>query len=103
LSASYYESALRSTGVGWALGLGRMGAIVGPVIGGVLIAQHVSTPTLFLIAGTVSLGASAAVLGIARTTRRRNPTQFFATPPNGQNFGPGFDGRAGPAQQIAGS
>jgi AAHS family 4-hydroxybenzoate transporter-like MFS transporter len=103
LSASYYESALRSTGVGWALGIGRIGAIIGPVIGGILIAQHVSTPTLFLIAGAVSLGASAAVFGIARITRRRNPTQFFATPQYGQDLAPGFDRHAGPAQQIAGS
>jgi MFS transporter, AAHS family, 4-hydroxybenzoate transporter len=103
LSASYYESALRSTGVGWALGIGRIGAIIGPVIGGVLIARHVSTPVLFLIAGAVSLGASAAVFGIARITRRRNPAQFFATPPNGQTVGPQFERHAGPAQQIAGS
>jgi AAHS family 4-hydroxybenzoate transporter-like MFS transporter len=103
LSASYYESALRSTGVGWALGIGRIGAIIGPVIGGVLIAQRVATPTLFLIAGAVSLGAGAAVLGIARITRRRNPTQFFATPPNGPNLGPGLDRRVGPAQQTGGS
>jgi AAHS family 4-hydroxybenzoate transporter-like MFS transporter len=103
LSASYYESALRSTGVGWALGIGRIGAIIGPVIGGVLIAQHVATPTLFLIAGAASLGAGAAVCGIARITRRRNPTQFFTSPPDAQNFGSGLDPRAGPAQQIAGS
>jgi len=103
LSASYYESALRSTGVGWALGLGRAGAIIGPVIGGVLIAQHVATPTLFLIAGAASLGASAAVFGIARISRRTNPTQFFATPPNGQHLGPRLDHPADPAQQTAGS
>jgi AAHS family 4-hydroxybenzoate transporter-like MFS transporter len=103
LSASYYESALRSTGVGWALGIGRIGAIIGPVIGGVLIARHVSTPALFLIAGAVSLGASAAVFGIARITRRRNPSQFFATPPHGQTVGPQFERHAGPAQQITGS
>jgi AAHS family 4-hydroxybenzoate transporter-like MFS transporter len=103
VSASYYESALRSTGVGWALGIGRIGAIIGPVVGGVLIAQHVATPTLFLIAGAVSLGAGAAVFGIARVTRRRNPAQFFATPPNGPNLGAGLDRRAGPAQQTVGS
>jgi AAHS family 4-hydroxybenzoate transporter-like MFS transporter len=103
LSASYYESALRSTGVGWALGIGRIGAIIGPVIGGVLIAQHVATPTLFLIAGAVSLGAGAAVLGIARITGRRNPAQFFATPPNAPTLRPGLDRRAGPAQQTPGS
>jgi MFS transporter, AAHS family, 4-hydroxybenzoate transporter len=91
LSASFYESALRSTGVGWALGIGRIGAVIGPVIGGILIAQHVTTPTLFLIAGAVSLGAGAAVLGIARSTRRRNPTQFFTTPVIGQNSGGGLE------------
>jgi AAHS family 4-hydroxybenzoate transporter-like MFS transporter len=81
LSASYYDSSLRSTGVGWALGVGRIGAIIGPVIGGILIAQHVSTSSLFLLAGMVSLGASAAVLAIARITRRRNPGRFFSTVP----------------------
>jgi AAHS family 4-hydroxybenzoate transporter-like MFS transporter len=101
LSASFYESALRSTGVGWALGIGRIGAVVGPVIGGVLIAQHVSTPALFLIAGAVSLGASAAVFGIARVTRRRNPTQFFTTSAIGQNPGSGLDRQAEPPLQIA--
>jgi AAHS family 4-hydroxybenzoate transporter-like MFS transporter len=101
LSASFYESALRSTGVGWALGIGRIGAVVGPVIGGVLIAQHVATPTLFLIAGAVSLGASAAVFGIARITRRRNPSQFFTTPAIGENPGTGLDRQAEPPPQIA--
>src|SRR6202051_3362061 len=101
LSAGLYESALRSTGVGWALGFGRIGAVIGPVIGGVLIAQHVATPILFLIAGAVSLGASAAVFGIARITRRCNPTQFFATPPNGQNLPPRIGRQTGPAQQTA--
>jgi AAHS family 4-hydroxybenzoate transporter-like MFS transporter len=101
LSASFYESALRSTGVGWALGIGRIGAVVGPVIGGVLIAQHVATPTLFLIAGAVSLGAGAAVFGIARITRRRNPSQFFTTPAIGENPGTGLDRQAEPPLRIA--
>jgi AAHS family 4-hydroxybenzoate transporter-like MFS transporter len=85
LAASFYESTLRSTGVGWALGIGRIGAIIGPVIGGILIARHVTTPTLFLIAGAVSLGAGAAVFGIARITRRRNPAQFFTASAIGQS------------------
>ena len=103
LCASFYESALRSTGVGWALGIGRVGAIIGPVIGGVLIAQHVATPTLFLIAGAVSFGAGAAVFGIARVTHRRNPTQFFAIPANGQHLDPRLDRPTGQVQQAAGS
>jgi AAHS family 4-hydroxybenzoate transporter-like MFS transporter len=93
LSASYYDSSLRSTGVGWALGFGRIGAIIGPVIGGILIAQHVSTSSLFLLAGMVSLGASAAVFAIERITRRRNPSQFFSAsqrPEYGTGTGPLF-------------
>jgi MFS transporter, AAHS family, 4-hydroxybenzoate transporter len=101
LCASFYESALRSTGVGWALGFGRIGAVIGPVIGGVLIAQHVATPILFLIAGAVSLGASASVFGIARITRRRNPAQFFTTSMLGQNSDSGLARQADPPLRIA--
>jgi MFS transporter, AAHS family, 4-hydroxybenzoate transporter len=79
LSASMYETSLRSTGVGWAFGIGRIGAVIGPVLGGVLVAQEISLPNLFLVAGAVSLGAAAAVLGIARTT----PDQFFVRPAHG--------------------
>lgn len=32
LAASYYPSSIRSTGVGWATGVGRVGAIVGPLV-----------------------------------------------------------------------
>ncbi len=40
LSAVLYPTAVRSTGVGWALGVGRVGAIIGPVVGGMLLAAH---------------------------------------------------------------
>src|SRR5690606_6337795 len=37
LAATYYPTSMRSTGIGWALGVGRIGAIVGPLIGGQLL------------------------------------------------------------------
>jgi AAHS family 4-hydroxybenzoate transporter-like MFS transporter len=37
LAASYYPTQLRSTGIGWSLGVGRIGSIIGPVLGGELI------------------------------------------------------------------
>src|SRR5206468_2766902 len=40
LAATYYPTTLRSTGVGWSLGVGRVGSIVGPVLGGELIRLH---------------------------------------------------------------
>jgi len=32
-----YPSIIRSTGIGWAIGLGRTGAIVAPIIVGILV------------------------------------------------------------------
>jgi AAHS family 4-hydroxybenzoate transporter-like MFS transporter len=66
LCAGFYDTSVRATGVGWAVGVGRVGGIVGPVLGGVLIAAGVSTPNLFLVAAVASLGAAAAVFGLAR-------------------------------------
>ena len=47
LAATFYPTYLRSTGVGWGLGIGRVGAIVGPMIGGALLAQQWTTQQLF--------------------------------------------------------
>ncbi len=47
LAASYYPTALRSTGVGWALGIGRIGSIIGPVVGGAMIAAGWQPKGLF--------------------------------------------------------
>jgi AAHS family 4-hydroxybenzoate transporter-like MFS transporter len=47
LSATYYPTDLRSTGIGWGLGIGRIGGIVGPYIGGVLIGQAWTAQQLF--------------------------------------------------------
>ncbi len=35
LAATYYPTYLRSTGIGWGAGIGRIGAIIGPVLAGV--------------------------------------------------------------------
>ena len=37
LVAQFYPALLRSTGIGWASGVGRIGAIIGPILGGVLV------------------------------------------------------------------
>jgi AAHS family 4-hydroxybenzoate transporter-like MFS transporter len=47
LSATFYPTYLRSTGLGWGLGVGRIGAIVGPYIGGRLIALQWGPEELF--------------------------------------------------------
>ncbi len=37
VAARLYPTRIRATGIGWAIGLGRVGAIIGPSVAGVLI------------------------------------------------------------------
>jgi MFS transporter, AAHS family, 4-hydroxybenzoate transporter len=52
--------------VGWALGIGRIGSIVGPVLGGLMLSAGWHTPTIFLIGALPVLIASVAVLAMSR-------------------------------------
>ncbi len=71
LSGTYYPTYLRSTGVGAGLGVGRAGGIVGPYIGGVLLAQQWSSQQLFwaaalpAVVSTVTIAAMGAIIGSA--------------------------------------
>ncbi|HEX7076710.1 MAG TPA: MFS transporter [Hyphomicrobiaceae bacterium] len=49
LGATYYPTYMRSTGIGWGLGIGRIGGILGPLIGGALLDLQWSTQQLFLV------------------------------------------------------
>lgn len=60
-AATFYPTYLRSTGVGWALGVGRVGAIVGPYIGGVMIEAKWTSQQLFW-AAAVPAAVSAITL-----------------------------------------
>jgi AAHS family 4-hydroxybenzoate transporter-like MFS transporter len=44
LAAAFYPTSVRATGVGWALGIGRVGSIVGPLVGGVLLSMKCGVP-----------------------------------------------------------
>lgn len=44
-----YPTEVRATGVGWAIGVGRIGAVISPFIGGILIAMGVSMEINFII------------------------------------------------------
>jgi len=62
LSAVSYPTYLRATGVGWGLGIGRVGAIVGPYIGGELLARQWSTQDMFLAAALPALVSTFAMM-----------------------------------------
>lgn len=49
LATKIYPVEIRATGVGWAVGAGRIGAIAGPLIGGVLIGAGLSMSVNFML------------------------------------------------------
>ena len=66
LAATYYPTYMRSTGVGWALGIGRVGASVGPLIGGYLLRLQWSGTQLFSAAAVPALVSSIVMLWLWR-------------------------------------
>jgi AAHS family 4-hydroxybenzoate transporter-like MFS transporter len=74
LAAEFYPTAMRSTGVGWALGIGRIGSVVGPTLGGILLAGGVSTRQIFWMAAVPALIATVAgfMIAGAQGRQRRN-------------------------------
>jgi MFS transporter, AAHS family, 4-hydroxybenzoate transporter len=64
LAARFYPTAIRSTGIGWALGVGRIGSIVGPLLGGLLLSLGWK-PREILISGTTSAVCACLVILLA--------------------------------------
>jgi AAHS family 4-hydroxybenzoate transporter-like MFS transporter len=65
--ASYiYPTAIRSTGMGWAFGIGRLGSIIGPVLAGTLIAMALGLDVYFMVFGAVCVLTATAALFIRR-------------------------------------
>lgn len=69
-AATFYPTAIRSTGVGWAMGMGRLGAIVGPLVAGMLIAWDWSTQALFFAAAATTVIGAVAMFLLPRLTPR---------------------------------
>lgn len=66
LGAVFYPTDIRSTGLGWALGIGRLGGIAGPAVAGMLIGAHWLPANLFYLAAGMMLCASAGVFAMGR-------------------------------------
>ncbi len=65
LAASFYPTAVRSTGIGWALGVGRIGSIVGPLMGGWFLNLG-WTPGQILLSGTVAAACAFVAIFLSR-------------------------------------
>jgi MFS transporter, AAHS family, 4-hydroxybenzoate transporter len=72
VTASFYPAHIRSTGVGWALGIGRIGSIVGPLLGGLLLGSGWQGTSAVMFAIIPTLIAAGALLGVSRYLRTAN-------------------------------
>ncbi|RYU94528.1 MFS transporter [Emticicia agri] len=65
VAARMYPTEFRTTGVGWAIGIGRLGGIVGPAVGGILIGMGLSLSVNFLIYAIPTICAGVMTLFIS--------------------------------------
>ncbi|WP_286221566.1 MFS transporter [Marinobacter apostichopi] len=71
--AQYYPTSIRSTGLGWASGIGRNGAIVGPMLGGTLLAMALPHQMNFLALAIPGAIATVAIALVDRKGLSREP------------------------------
>jgi MFS family permease len=69
LAASVYPATIRATGIGWAIGIGRSGAVIGPMLGGYLMAAKLPLPLLFLAYCFPLLTCAACIFAVGRPQR----------------------------------
>ena len=69
-AANLYPLAIRATAVGWAYGVGRIGSIVGPVVGGIMFKFGWKMNALFTIAAIPLLCAAAAIALLSQVSAR---------------------------------
>ena len=66
LASISYDTGARTTGLGWALAIGRIGAIIGPVVVGTAIGMALPVSQLFLLGAIPMLVAAGAVFVLGR-------------------------------------
>ena len=74
IAGTIYPTDVRATGVGWALGIGRIGSILGPVLGGILISMHTPLLSLFIYTALVVFTCAIAVFVLSRLMVTSNRT-----------------------------
>jgi AAHS family 4-hydroxybenzoate transporter-like MFS transporter len=74
LASMTYPVPMRATGLGWALGVGRVGSIIGPSIGGLVLATAADPRIVYLgCIAPVLIGMAAVALLSRQTAPARQP------------------------------
>jgi AAHS family 4-hydroxybenzoate transporter-like MFS transporter len=72
MSVQLYPQRMRAAGAGWQFAAGRLGSILGPIIGGLLLTSGVTYEALFVIFAAPALFAAAAYVRVHYLLRARD-------------------------------
>ncbi len=72
-AARVYPTYIRATGIGWALGFGRLGSILGVTLGGLMLAAHWKAGSLLQASAVPQLCSALVVIGLVLLAVRRRP------------------------------
>ncbi len=80
LIAHLYPTALRATGTGVVIGIGRSGAAVGPILAGVLMTAQVDKATIAILMAAGSLVAAIAIWMLPKRPGANRPEEAVPCP-----------------------
>ena len=81
LMVFFYPTSLRSTGLGWAFGIGRFGAMVGPVLAGFLFDRKWPIDQVFNVYAVPMIIGGLAIMVMYRTYQEKPRPQAVAAQP----------------------
>ena len=67
IAARFYSTEVKTTGVGWAIGVGRLGAVAGPIMGGMAISAGLGLQLTFILFAVPVIAAAGFVWMLTRT------------------------------------
>ncbi|HUN99706.1 MAG TPA: MFS transporter [Bradyrhizobium sp.] len=70
IAATIYPTAMRSTGAGWAIGIGNSAQIASPLVGGLLLSLNWSTEMILFVAALPTLVAGLTVIRLGCIAHR---------------------------------
>jgi AAHS family 4-hydroxybenzoate transporter-like MFS transporter len=82
LAALTYPTAIRSSGIGWAMGMGRFGQVLAPLLASALIAASWSNTQLFFAIGLAPALGALAILALRASGEPARPRQATAVSPS---------------------
>ncbi|MGY1631813.1 MFS transporter [Geodermatophilus sp. SYSU D01186] len=80
--ATHYPDASRATALGWSLGIGRFGAILGPVIGGLVVGSSLGFEWNFYVFAAFAVLGAVLIVAVPR-----RPIAPVPATPHGESLG----------------